>query len=98
MRISLKQLENLKVETVLGKRLGKIFDIVFEIDGQLITQYSVKPSAWSTKVYLISRDQVVHFEKDKLVVDDSVVREKILAVAESKVTTSPTPAVMRGED
>ena len=41
--------------------MGKIKDIVFEIDGQLIAQYIVKSSMIGGKEDIINRDQVVNF-------------------------------------
>ncbi|MBU0596887.1 PRC-barrel domain-containing protein [Patescibacteria group bacterium] len=96
MRITLKQLKNLDVETLSGTKLGHVFDLVMEIDEQFIAQYEVRSSVLSTKNYLISRDQVVRFESGKMVVDDSVALEYCEPIKE-KTSARPEPAVMREE-
>jgi len=95
MRMILKQLKSLDVETKSGERLGNVCDVVLETDGQLIVQYFVKPSIFSGKEYLVSRDQVVRFEEGKMVVDDGVGLEKDNDVKEKRVASSPEPVVMR---
>ncbi|HYE59756.1 MAG TPA: PRC-barrel domain-containing protein [Candidatus Kapabacteria bacterium] len=97
MLIQLKQLQHLSVETVSGTKLGKIHDIVFELDGQLIAQYMVKSSVIARDMYVISRDQVVRFEQDKLIVDDAM-KPVPVASHPAKKQAPPNPAVaMRGE-
>ena len=92
MRIGLKQLKHLSVETVSGQQLGHVADLVFEICGQMIVQYIVRFSVLSTKEYVISRDQIVNITKEKIIVDNSVCigSEK----KEEKITQMPEPVVM----
>lgn len=61
------------VETQSGVNIGKVKDIIMDIDGQIIVQYEV--GSLLGKDLLISRDQIMRFEKDKLIVDDVVYRE-----------------------
>ena len=84
MRIHLSELKRLSVETKSGNVLGKIKDIVFEIDGQLIAQYIVKSSMIGGKEYIINRDQVVNFKDGKMIVDDSVGLKKSLEEKEKR--------------
>ena len=94
MRMTLKQLKQLDVETASGTELGHVHDVVFEIDGQLVAQYVVKVSKWSAKSYLVSRDQVVRFEEYKMVVDDGVAREEASQhVAKSSVVKTEAVAM-----
>jgi len=72
MRMDLKQLKSLSVETVSGKKLGHVFDLVFEIDGQLVVQYLVRTHALGGRVYMIGRDQIVRFSAKKILVEDRV--------------------------
>jgi len=72
MRLTLKQLRALHVETVSGASLGHVHELTLEIDGQLVLQYLVKSSLFGNKEYLIGRDQVVRFEEKKMIVDDAV--------------------------
>ena len=73
MRISFKQLKKLPVETKSGKVLGRVCNVIFEVDGQLVAQYEVSPSLLSGKKYLISRDQVMSISAEKMVVSDGVI-------------------------
>jgi sporulation protein YlmC with PRC-barrel domain len=94
MRMSLKQLKSLGVETISGVKLGHVVDVILEIDGQLVAQYEVKSSFLNNKSYLVSRDQVVRFEAEKMVVDDNIV----IAggkVKEGKREVRPEPVAMR---
>jgi sporulation protein YlmC with PRC-barrel domain len=96
MRIDLKQLKSLSVETVSGTKLGHVSDLVFEIDGQMIVQYIVKAHALSTHVLTIGRDQVLRTTVSKMLVEDRV------AVDEGKEkkrgsSPEPQPVAMRGE-
>ncbi len=88
MRIDLKQLKKLPVETRAGKRLGHVSDVVIDIDGQLIAQYYVRSAALiGGDSYVISRDQVIRIDEEKMVVADSVV-----PVTSSKETAMPLEA------
>jgi len=95
MRLSFKQLKVMDVETVSGVKLGKVHDLVCEIDGQLIAQYEVHSSMIGGKVYLVSRDHVVRFEEKKIIVDDSI--EGVVKREEKipPISVTPTPAVLR---
>jgi len=73
MRITLKQLRKLSVETQSGQDLGAIKDIVFDIDSQMVAQYEV--GAMLGDHILFSREQVLSISAEKMIVEDSVVRE-----------------------
>lgn len=93
MRLDLKQLKHLTVETKSGTQLGHIHDIVLETEGQLIAQYIVISSLLRTKHYIISRSQIVGFTDSKLIVDDGVTpEEKGTRGSDKAVSTNPTPA------
>lgn len=76
MRMSLKQLKKMTVETLSGTKLGKVQDIIFDIDGQVVVQYEVKHSGMTGTDYIIHRDQVVKFEEKKMIVYDTVIKKK----------------------
>ncbi|MBI5222550.1 MAG: PRC-barrel domain-containing protein [Candidatus Magasanikbacteria bacterium] len=98
MRISLKQFKKLPVETKSGKYIGRVRDVVFEIDGQLMAQYEVSPSLLSGKRYLISREQVLSISAEKMVVDDGVagVDDKISVGSKIKIgKVEPEGVAMR---
>lgn len=96
MRIPFKQLKKYSVETSSGVRLGYVRDIVLESEGQMIAQYEVRPYLFSYKKYLISRDQIVRFENDKMIVDDNLALEKS-KIQEEKPVPKAEPVLMREE-
>jgi len=72
MRVTLRQLKKMGVETVSGVKLGRVCDVVFETDGQTVLQYEVCRCCWFGQRLLINRSQVVGFEEKKMIVDDAV--------------------------
>jgi uncharacterized protein YrrD len=73
MLIESEQLIGLNVETESSQNLGKVDGFVLETDGQTIFQYKVKPNGIThmfAKELLVSRDQVISIQKDKMIVDD----------------------------
>lgn len=94
MRLTLKQLRALRVETVSGTSLGHVHELVFEIEGQMIVQYLVRSSLLSNKEYLISRDQVVRFEEKRMIVDDAV-RPIEIESERKKLQVAPKAVAMR---
>lgn len=73
--MSLKQLKKMTVETLSGTKLGKVQDIIFDIDGQMVVQYEVRHTGISGSDYIIHRDQVVKFEEKKMIVYDTVLKQ-----------------------
>lgn len=98
MRFTIKHLKHLPVETVSGVSLGRVSDVTFETEGQLIVHYVVKPSLVSRTEYLVHRDQVVRFETTRLVVDDTVRPVEDTLHREKHRGVSPNPVAMRKED
>lgn len=95
MRITYKQLKKLPVETKSGKYLGRVCDVVFEIDGQLVAQHEVRPSLLSGKKYLISRDQVLGVSAEKMIVSDGVVEVGADEKGGERVVVKAEGVVMR---
>lgn len=96
MRLSKQQLFSLVAVTQKGFTLGKVCDIVFDTEGQMVAQYCVCPS-WRLlkalspdpligKQYLVSRDQVIKITDRELIVRDGSVKE--LLVHEEKFLAS----------
>ncbi len=75
MRIPYSQLKKLPVETRSGTVLGRVSDVVLDVEVQHIVQYEVKQSRLSTKKYVINREQVVSITAEKIIVEDAVVRQ-----------------------
>ncbi len=93
MRMNFKQLKGLDVLTMSGTMLGHVFEIVLEIEGQLVAQYVVRPSVISSKEYLVSRDQIVRFEENRVIVDDNVVADEVGEGLVGRVTGMETGGV-----
>lgn len=91
MRVSLRQLKKMGVETVSGVKLGQVCDVVFETDGQSVLQYEVSKCCWFGQKLLINRSQVVRFEDKKMMVEDAVrsIEVKSEKVKSEKVSVEP---------
>lgn len=95
-RLPLKQLKRLPVKTRSEKFIGRVRDVVLETEGQSIMQYTVAPSSFSAKTYLIGRDQIIAIQSDAIIVDDMVMtknEEKLLSQKAGPVR--PEPIAMR---
>ncbi|KKW41508.1 MAG: hypothetical protein UY92_C0017G0011 [Candidatus Magasanikbacteria bacterium GW2011_GWA2_56_11] len=92
MRIDLKTLKHLPVETVSGTSLGHIYDFELEVEAQLIAQYRVRSSLLRQTAYLVSRGQVVAITDTKMIVDDAVAKAPAKIVPEkSPPGVEPVP-------
>jgi len=70
MKIDWQKIKNLEVETKSGITLGKVKNIIFQTEGQTISQYEV--GNLLSKKYLINREQVISIDDQKIIVDDNV--------------------------
>ncbi len=78
MLIQHKQLIGLDVETHSGELLGKLVGFVINTDTQEIEHYEVRPSLvkqFLGEMLLINRKQVREIKKNKIIVEDGVVKE-----------------------
>ena len=78
MLLQHKQLIGLDVETQSGELLGKVAGFVINIDTHEIEQYEVSPSLvkqFLGRVLLVNRKQVREIKKNKIIVEDGVVKE-----------------------
>lgn len=92
MRLGLKQLRSLPVETQSGEVLGKVKDVIFDTDGHVILQYRVS-SFFCPSPYTISKTQVVSIDAKRIVVEDSV--KSIPTTSETRqLPPDPEPAIM----
>ncbi|OGH67123.1 MAG: hypothetical protein A3B90_02185 [Candidatus Magasanikbacteria bacterium RIFCSPHIGHO2_02_FULL_41_13] len=90
MRIALKQLKKMTVETLSGTKLGKVEDLIIDLDEQTVVQYQVKHTGISGSDYLVNRDQIARFEEKKIIVYDTILRKK------EKNTASPLKVIQEG--
>lgn len=92
MRISLSQLKKLPVETKSGSALGKVKDVVLEIEGQSVVQYEV--GGLVGKKYLIGREQVISIDDKKMIVEDNVAKIENKIKIDKKILIEPEGVVM----
>ncbi|MEK7546009.1 MAG: hypothetical protein AAB554_02930 [Patescibacteria group bacterium] len=81
-----KTLLKLPVETKSGVPLGRVAGFDFDVETHAILRYRVRPrglaSGMLKKPLLISREQVLSIDAEKMVVDDNV--EKAMELAKAK--------------
>ena len=86
----------LPVFTESGIKLGRIHDINFDIESQSVKSYAVK-RAIILKSYLIKPSQVISITEEKIVVDDTLIKE-VEKVVEKKVPVVTAGVAMSNEE
>ncbi len=86
MLINLHNLLHLPVFTESEIKLGKVHDLNLDIESHCVNSYIVRASLIS-KTYLIKPSQIVSVGKEKIIVEDAVIKEE-KEVKEKK--TKPT--------
>jgi len=80
MLISHDEIIGLPVETKSGQRLGKVSGFVLDNESQKIIHYLVKKTGLlagiTKKDLLVHYEQVILITKEKMVVDDNVVKDR----------------------
>lgn len=81
MLINNKQLKKVKVETQSGQYLGQIIDFELESDTGIIAKYYIKTKISLAGLFddnklIITKDQIISFDDQKMIVEDSLVKEK----------------------
>ena len=92
MLTNIKHLLGLLVETESGETLGKIVDINLDIENHAVKNYVARRSFLSKQEYLIKPVQIVSISKDKMIVEDTTVKEKL----ENDVKETNTSTVLAG--
>lgn len=87
MRIEHTQLIKKQVETKSGKELGKISDVVYDIDTYTIVQFVVSSGLLKSHHYRIHTNQIIAIQKEKIIVDDT----RTPITAEEKEGSFPGP-------
>jgi sporulation protein YlmC with PRC-barrel domain len=75
MRIKIRDLKYIRVETVSGIILGRIQDCVIDVELHQVVQYHVGSRFARSSQYMISPVQIVSVAADKMVVDDAVCKD-----------------------
>lgn len=95
MRISYKDLRKLTVETELGDDLGSVCDVIVDVDSSCIVQYKVRSSVLDREPLLVSKNQVLSISHEKMIVRDSVIRDRKENSRVQSGSVDPEPIVMR---
>jgi len=80
MLINFKQLKNLPVETQSGQNIGKVLDIIIDIESQAVRQYIIKPSGIQNifdKELLVNQSQIASITKNKIIVMDGTYNQGV---------------------
>ncbi|HLC69726.1 MAG TPA: PRC-barrel domain-containing protein [Patescibacteria group bacterium] len=93
MQINIKKLLLLPVYTEGGTRLGKVGDVVLDIDNHSVWHYVVYSGGLMSKdTYLIRPVQVKSITADKMIVEENVTKEP----TKEKVIPTTNPAKSLG--
>ena len=81
MKISSQKLINIPVETESGQLLGVVESFNVDIDSQSILEYNIKPANKVLDLIkndlIVSRGQVVCITREKIVVEDTCLSDKV---------------------
>jgi len=84
-----KEIKNLPVYGKSGSKIGRVVGFDLDPESQAIVSYYVKPQQVIKGIFegklIVSREQVIEINKEKMIVDDSVVQsnEKKVKIASS---------------
>ncbi len=95
MLISYNNLKSLPVYTKSNTYLGKVSDLVIDIDSHFVLKYETKPRV-SRKKYLISRDQILEITSEKIIVADAVLTEIVRVQGFKEVVKNTSPVLTSG--
>ncbi len=81
MILTTKDLINLPVETKSGRLIGRVSDFEIETDSGLVTKFYVRQGnliggLLGRDLLIIGRNQVLSISKEKMVVEDGLIKEK----------------------
>ena len=86
-------LQGTAVWTRLGQRVGRVYDLEFEVDTGHMTALHVRQGHWvpitGTKMAIVPWSQVVEITPEKFLVEDAAVME-LLGATESLTPAMPT--------
>ena len=80
MSIKAKEIINNKVINKSGYYLGRVVDFDIDVTTQVITKYYVQGNllGFFKSPLIINSSQVVKIKKDKIIVEDTVIRKKVI--------------------
>lgn len=94
MRTNFNQLKGVEVYTQSGVYLGKVRDLVIDIDNHSVIQYLVKKfPLWipESDKFLVHATQIESFKEDVIVVSDARLKEE---TQKTKQNTKPDSVIM----
>jgi len=68
-----RKIQGLPVYTVSGNRLGILSSVVFDVQSNVVFQYEVRTRFIGGRTFLINPNQVVEWQKDRVIVEDGVI-------------------------
>jgi len=74
MIINLQKLLRLPVYTESGVKLGQVYDLEIDVDSHTVMQYLVRQNMLSAKYFLVKNSQIKDITKDKVIVEDNVLK------------------------
>ncbi|MFA5854638.1 MAG: hypothetical protein WC866_06225 [Patescibacteria group bacterium] len=82
-----KKILKLPVETKSGTKLGRVLGFDVDVDNQSILRWRVRPNGLTSRMLshplIVSREQVLSIDEEKMIVDDNVEKEMELAKAKA---------------
>jgi len=93
MRSSFSKIKGKEVVTTSGLHLGKVRDVIFDMNTQMVVQYEVSklpfPEFFGEKKHLVNHKQVAAFKEEAIIVKDAR-----LSTPDKKSSADSDPAVM----
>ncbi len=77
-----EELSNLPVYTQSGEHLGKVASFDFDVDMHIIEHYYIKTGlikGLGNEQLVVHQSQVISVSKEKMVVEDNIVKERSMA-------------------
>lgn len=81
MLINLRHFLHIPIFTESGTKLGRVYDLNIDIEVHTVKSYLVRANIFG-RSYLIKPSQIITISKDKIVVEDAVI--KAVALSEIK--------------
>jgi sporulation protein YlmC with PRC-barrel domain len=91
------QLMKLSVQTKGGIELGRVEDMVYDIESHTIVQYIVRSGMLRQKEYRVHPSQVLTITTTTMIVEDTCIYDGETESTSRRVPSGASPAMMRDE-
>lgn len=95
-----KNLLGLPVFTRSGAALGKLMDVELDVEAHLVMSYHVRTSqllpGFLSKQIVVGREQVVSITAEKIIVEDTIIKESSTARAWGEGLAAPSASIEGG--